>query len=415
MNIQSPPPFALPRLAGWLSRDRLAVAAALLLCFEIALFAFFVAGTHGWIVPLDRPTTTDFASFYAAGALADAGTPQLAYDHAAHLAAEEAATTPGIEYQFFNYPPVYLLICAILAPMPYLVAFCVFMAATLAAYLFVVRRILEDYSGAAMLVLLAFPIVFWNIGLGQNAFLTAALFGAGTLLLDRRPVVAGLLFGALCYKPHFALLVPLALAAGGHWRCFAAAAASACGAVLASLLLFGSGAWQAFLVTAGGSHAVYESGRILFAGMVSPFGAVRLLGGSVGLAYGIQAAASLIAAGSVVVVWRRSLSLPTRAAVLASATLVAVPLALLYDLMLGAVAALWLVRDRNSPAARDWEWPILAVVYLVLLDGRYIAEGWHVPVFPLAAIALFAISIGRALREIAQPAQQPWQSAGCAV
>jgi alpha-1,2-mannosyltransferase len=385
--------------AMWLDRRRLGIGAALLLCIELLLLAFFVAGTHGWIVPLDRPTTTDFASFYAAGALADAGTPQLAYDHAAHLAAEEAATAPGIEYQFFNYPPVFLLICTALATMPYLVAFSMFMAATLAAYLFVARRILDDRSGTALLVLLAFPIVFWTIGLGQNAFLTAALFGAATLLVDLRPILAGLLFGALCYKPHFGLLVPLALAAGGRWRCFTATAASACGLALASLLVFGSGTWSAFLMTAAGSHAVYESGRILFAGMVSPFGAVRLLGGSVVLAYAVQAVASLTAASFVVVVWRRGLSLPTRAAVLVSATLLALPLALLYDLMLGAVAAVWLVRDRRSAAARAWEGPVLAGLSLLLLDGRYLAESWHVPVFPLAALALFAMAVGRAVRE----------------
>jgi len=42
-------------------------------------------------------------------------------------------------------------------------------------------------------------------------------------LLERRPVAAGLLFGLLCYKPHFGLLVPVALASGGYWRSFAAA------------------------------------------------------------------------------------------------------------------------------------------------------------------------------------------------
>src|SRR5437763_6655473 len=277
---------------AWLTRERVRIGAALLVAIELGFFLFFVAGTHGWIVPLDRPTTTDFASFYAAGGLADAGTPQLAYDQAAHWAAEQAATAPGIEYQFFNYPPVFLLICAALAPMPYLVAFCVFMAATLLLYLAVARRILDDSSGTALLALLAFPMVYWTIGLGQNAFLTAALFGAGTLLIDRRPMLAGLCFGALCYKPHFGLLMPLALAAGGHWRAFAGGAVSAAGLALISLLLFGAGTWEAFLATAAGSHAVYESGRILFAGMVSPFGGVRLLGGGVALAYAVQGAAS---------------------------------------------------------------------------------------------------------------------------
>src|SRR5580704_3775429 len=182
----------------WFGRERLRLYAAILLAVELAVFAFLIAGTHGWIVPLKTPTTTDFVSFYAAGSLADAGVPALAYDHAAHLAAEEAVAGHGIQYQFFNYPPIYEALFAPIALLPYLVAFVAFEAATLLLYLAVARRILGDYSGTALLVLLAFPMVWWNIGLGQNAFLTAALFGAATLNVDRRPVVAGICFGALC-------------------------------------------------------------------------------------------------------------------------------------------------------------------------------------------------------------------------
>ena len=53
------------------------------------------------------------------------------------------------------------------------------------------------------------------------------------------------------------------------------------------------------------------------------------------------------------IVWRRRLSLPTRAATLTAACLVAAPLSLLYDLLLPVIAAAWLVRDRNSAAARS--------------------------------------------------------------
>jgi alpha-1,2-mannosyltransferase len=265
----------------------------------------------------------------------------------------------------------------------------------------VASRILADRSGTALVALLAFPMVFWNLGLGQNGFLTAGLFGAATLLVDRRPIVAGLLFGALCYKPQFGILVPLALAAAGQWRAFAAAGASTAAFLLASLALFGAPTWQGFVAAASASPAMYESGRILFAGMATIFGAARLLGSGPALAYGLQAAASLGAACVVVVVWHRRLSLPTRAATLAAATLVAAPLALLYDLMLGTIAAAWLIRDGDSPAAAAWEKIALAALFLWVIDGRGLAQSWHVPVFPLAAIALFAITGARAWREMA--------------
>src|ERR1700682_6072292 len=123
------------RCEDWLTRRRVRACALILLAIEIGIFSFLVAGTHGWIVPLDKPTTTDFVSFYAAGALADAGTPALAYDQAAHLAAEEAIVGQGIQYQFFNYPPVYQALFAPIALLPYLVAFVAFAAATLIFYL----------------------------------------------------------------------------------------------------------------------------------------------------------------------------------------------------------------------------------------------------------------------------------------
>ncbi|HEX3861343.1 MAG TPA: glycosyltransferase family 87 protein [Stellaceae bacterium] len=384
-----------------LDRRRIGFAAAILLAIQLAVFAFIIAGTHGWIVPAEGRTTTDFVSFYAAGALADAGTPALAYNQAAHLAAEEQVAGAGIGYQYFNYPPVYLLLCAILAKLPYLVSFVLFETVTLLLYLIVAARILGDRSAVTLTVLLAFPIVFWNLGLGQNAFLSAALFGGATLLLERRPAIAGILLGALCYKPQLGVLVPFALIAGGEWRAFIGATASVVLLVLASLALFGSATWLAFLNTAGDAHTIYESGRISFGGMANSFGAARLLGASAPFAYAAQAAASVLAAAVVVTAWRRRPTLPTRAVMLLAGALVAAPLSLLYDLMLGVIAAAWLVRDRASPAAAPWESVALALLYMVLLCGRGVPENWHIPVFPLAALGLFAIAIARMWRETA--------------
>lgn len=394
--------FSRLRICAGLGRGPVLACGGLLLALEFATFLFIVAGTHGLIVPLGNPTTTDFASFYAAGSLADGGTPALAYDQAAHYAAEQSATEPGIGYQFFYYPPVFLLLCAALARMPYLVAFVLFEAVTLGLYLYVARAILREKGQAVFVPLLAFPSVFWTLGLGQNAFLTAALFGAALLLIDRRPVASGLMFGLLCYKPHMGLLIPVALAAGGHWRAFAAAAAALAGLVLLSMFFFGWTTWHDFVMLAAGSRATYESGRIDFGGFVSPFGAVRLLGGSPYAAYAVQAAMTLAAAALVAVVWRRSLSLPIRAAALAAATLVAVPVVLVYDLMVAAIAAAWLVRAGRESGFLPWEKATLAGLFIVPLLARDLGNAWHLPLGPVAVVALLALVLGRAQHEMAQ-------------
>ncbi|HZL59963.1 MAG TPA: glycosyltransferase family 87 protein [Stellaceae bacterium] len=394
------------KYCAWLDRRRVIAYGAILLACEIATFLFLIAGTHGWIVPLDKPLTTDFASFYAAGSLADAGTPALAYDQAAHYAAEQQATAPGIQYQFFFYPPVFIMLCALLARLPYLVAFVAFEAAGLLLYLFAVRGILGErglgpkgwrLEGWKFVIpFLAFPAVFWTLGLGQNALLTAALFGFAMLLVDRRPVLSGILFGLLCYKPHLGLLIPVALAAGRRWPAFAAASASAALLVLASIGGFGWDTWQAYFAAAGDSHSTYEFGRINLAGMISPFAALRVLGLGVAPAYVVQALATLAAMALVAYVWWRDMSIELRGAALAAATLIAVPVILLYDLMLAAIAAAWLVRAARATGYLPWEKAALVTVFAVPLLALSLGQGWHVPVAPLAALLLLGLVIRRA-------------------
>jgi len=385
-----------------LDRDRVLAYCRILLAVEIAVFLFLVAGTHGLIVPLTGPTSTDFLSFYAAGDLADAGTPQLVYDQAAHEAAEQRITAPGVEYRY--YPPVFLLLCAALARLPYLAAFIAFEAATFALYLIVMRRILAGRGWAVVIPILAFPPLFWVLGLGQNSFLTAALFGAGTLWTDRRPILAGLCFGALCYKPHFGLLVPVALLAGCHWRVLGAAFGSAAALCALSLILFGWETWHGFFAAAAVSHATYESGRINLGALVTPFFGVLLAGGTPQAACIAQIAATLGAGSFVAIVWRRGLALPIRAAALTAATLVAIPVALMYDLMLAGIAAAWLVRDPAGLVGR--EKVVLAALFVLAMISPGLAEALHLPFGPIVALSLLALTAvrtlpGRAIRRAA--------------
>jgi hypothetical protein len=393
--------WALARSGDWLNRQRLAAYGGILLVMEILVFLFMVAGTHGWIVRLSSPTTTDFVSFYAAGHLAATGHAASAYVQAAHWAAEQQATAVGIPDVVFFYPPVFMLLLAPIARLPYLVAFVVFETGTLVASLLVIKRILPwgKNDRAMWLPLLAFPVVFINYGLGQNAFLTAALLGGAMLLIDRRPVLAGILIGAMCYKPHFGLLIPIALLAGRRWTGIAAAAATVAALVLLSVGFFGLDTWRSFIAAFTASHTIYESGEVDFAAFVSPFGALRLLGVHPGAAYAGQAVASLCAAAMVAYVWAKDMSLPVRAAVLAAATIVAVPLTLFYDLMLAGVAIAWLIRAGIERGFLAWERVILIGLYLAPWLVRGFGRTLHIPLGVVTTLVLLGLCAARARAE----------------
>src|SRR5271166_3233550 len=75
------------------------------------LLAVTLVGALGWIAlssgGLDRygkPIGTDFVGFYTASRLALEGRPELAYDVAAHWAAQKALFGPKLCYTAFFYP-----------------------------------------------------------------------------------------------------------------------------------------------------------------------------------------------------------------------------------------------------------------------------------------------------------------------
>ena len=274
------------------------------LLLQCLFFAFMVAGTNGAFVRMpDPPTTTDFASFYAAGMLANRGTPGLAYAEGPHRRAEFEAVAPGVEEKRFLNPPIFLLICAPLAHLPYRLAFVLFEAASFVVWLALGTRVAGGGRLATM-ALACVPSVWWVLGWGQNSFLSASLMAAGTLLLRRAPVLAGAAFGALCFKPHFGVLIPVALLAGRHWRAIGGAVASASLLGGLSVACFGVEAWRGFISMALHARQAIETG-IELSGHVDVGGAARLLGVAAGPSWAIQACISLAVACCVAWLWAR--------------------------------------------------------------------------------------------------------------
>jgi hypothetical protein len=402
MSIEASRPDLLGALrrGDFLGRARVIGWGRTLLIVEIVALIAIAAGTYGLYVTLEAPSSTDFISFFAAGRLADMGTPALAYDPAHHRAMEQAVFgDPRLPYAyFFFYPPTYLVICAIVALIPsYLAAFALWVVATGAVFVAALRAILKDWR--LTIAFLSFPAAAATAGIGQNSLLTAGLIGAGTYLIDRKPIAAGLLWGALIYKPHLALMMPIALLAGRNWRAFAAMAVSAAAIAVVSLLWFGFGTWHAFLTEAQSAAASFTTGRVGFAGLVSLFAAARLAGVGAAGADAIQLAAALAAAALTALVWARGGSLPVRALVLIAAGLIAPPVILFYDLLPAAVAIAWLMLDARRTGFLPWEKLTLCVIWAVPILSRGAGIAWGVPLGPVATIALFALAVIRARNE----------------
>jgi len=386
------------RRGDFWTRDRVAGYAAVLLAFELIAFVYCTAGAHGLVAPLDHPNASDFVSFYAAGSLSDDGSPASAYDQAAHWAREQQVTEAGIPYNFFYYPPVFLFLCAALARLPYLVAFCVFQASCLLACVIAARRIA---LGVPLATLLAFPAIFWTIGTGQNALLTTALLAGATLAVDTRPVLAGILMGVLCYKPHLGLLLPVALIAGRHWIAFWTASLSALGLVAASVVAFGWTSWSAFLVAARQTGSVYglADTKVDLPGLTNAYGAALTLWGNPALAIQVQIVTMLCVMSAVAWVWAGQHRLALRAAVLLAGIPVAAPIVMFYDLMVTGLAIAWLVRDGHEHGFPPWQKTGLTIGFLLPLLSGNLDTTMQGIASPLAAFLVMGLALRAALQD----------------
>ena len=230
---------------SWLTARRVKFYSGVLLLAYLAAAIGQLFHSHHLIFESGACVGGDFVNLYAASIAALKGDPASVYDiHRQHL--QEVAVMAGKDSGVlgFHYPPMFLLIVLPLSTLPFVASWVVFEAVTLAGYLAVLRRIAPVPLGLWLAI--TFPAVIINFMCGQNGFLTTALIGGGLLLLDRCPLLAGLLFGLMAYKPQFAILIPLALIVARLWRALIATAISTILFAAASLAVFGAPAWRAF-------------------------------------------------------------------------------------------------------------------------------------------------------------------------
>jgi len=362
----------------------------------LAFLLFLVFSADGLNDYTGRPLGTDFSSFYAAGRLVRLGANP--YDPSSLHAMQQAIFGAGTPYYMFAYPPIFLLPAWALAGLPYLLSLALWQISTFVFYLWAMRLLKQRFAPALpdclfYLCAAGFTAIFVNVTHGQNGFLTAGLFAAALASLGVRPWLAGLCFGLAAYKPQLGLLVPFALAAGGHWRSFMSAALTI--AILAVLCtaMFGQDIWSQFFQSAGvARQVILDANGVGYAKMVSVFAWLRLWGLPLWSAYAGQAVAAILVIGMTIRLWRAGDPRLAGAGLCLGALLVT-PFALDYDLMIVAPAIFLLAAYDIQQRRISFGVTLLFILWLAPLFARGLAGAMLLPLANWAVAGAFLLTV----------------------
>jgi alpha-1,2-mannosyltransferase len=369
----------------------------------VSAAVFFVMLEVSYLVvaglpPIDKPWVDganfvygrDFLNTWMGGRSAFFGGPAPWFDlHAYNLALHDMLGVPYQEH-YWSYPPHLMLFIWPLGLMPYLPAYIAWCVVGIALYLFACSTTIPRER---LLFLAVAPGIAVCVFFGQNGFYTAALLIGGLMCLDRRPVLAGVLFGILTVKPQLGLLLPVMLLLERRWVTIASAVVTTAALVAATSMLYGWHIWIEFwqkVVPQQEWLTVHGKG-LLFAVVSSVFYGGRLLHLPLALDWILQDIVSVLALAAVVwTYWKRrdpALSL----ALLITATFVFTPYILNYDMVVfGFVVAL--LRDRADNTKRDHQ---LLIAVWSLPVSMMLAALVYVPLAPIVLIAFAARLIWR--------------------
>jgi hypothetical protein len=297
-----------------------------------------------------QPMGMDFSCFWT-GARVAVEHPARLYDFA--YVTRQQAWLIGVDrwhMRPFIYPPSSLPLFLPFASLPYWSGYVLWVALTGVMFVAATLRARGKWW------ILAFPPVAYVAVCGQITFLIGALVAAG-LALRPRPILAGVLFGlAGSVKPQILVLLPLALVADRQWRTIAATAATAGLLAALSAALWGVGLWVDWLRALPRFEQANFAIPSLVRTMITPYAGLEGAGLPGAWAWVLAPPAAL----AIWTVFRRTTDVPTRLLALVGGTLLVIPYAMNYEIvLLGPAVAAFAARTD------DRRWPACAIAAVV--------------------------------------------------
>jgi alpha-1,2-mannosyltransferase len=363
---------------------KLTVAAAVfLVALQVSylIFAALVPPDH-WIANTNFVVGRDFLNTWMGGRSFFSGGPAPWFDYRVYNQALQHTFGPTYPQGYWSYPPHVVLFVWPLGLMPYAMAYIAWCLAGVASYLYASSRVIPRDR---LLFVAVAPGIAVCAFFGQNGFYTAALLIGGLFSLDRRPILAGVLFGILTIKPQLGLLLPVVLLLERRWLTVAAAIVTSALLVAVTGMLFGWNVWLEFWqkVVPQQVWLTENSNGLLYAMVGTLFYAARMLFLPLKAAWAIQYAASAFCLAAVVWTYWKRRDRDLSFALLITATFLFTPYILNYDMVIfGFIAAL--LRDRADNTEYDHK---LYIAVWALPVAMMLAGFFWIPLAPIVLVA----------------------------
>jgi hypothetical protein len=313
---------------------------------------------------------SDFMYFYPAGVMAAHGQASAVNDGAMLTTTGRSVLKATLPELVWPYPPTMSLLVAPLGWLTPQVALACWMG-LLTLAMFAVGWLAFGSWRLALLVFL-FPGTGLALFTGQVSPFVVVVLSGFFFTAERSPRLAGVLLGLLTWKPQFVIGPGLGLAAFRRWRTLLYALGGTLGLALLSVFAFGVGPWRTFL-EAGLRHSQALDRETPLSRFITTFAAAYSQGLGPRWSFVLHLCVAIPAGWLALRLWRTGLDRSTRAAGLASCTLITTPYALDYDLLIFLLPWCLLIRESRTAPARArtdvWLWlgltALVPVVYVV--------------------------------------------------